>query len=146
MNKLHIIDRKSEVINGKHAVLFKAKHETIIYYSAYVNRTKFITESKKVLTNEKDPLIILDAIHATSQVFFLELLNIIQQNKNITDEEIEFFGDCFLWTNYKQWTSELINTTRKITKDLNISQLLAKQAVRQTNFWKNQLRNYEKAA
>jgi len=140
----NIIEKKKDAINGKHAVLYKAKRETITFYKAYLNRKIFSKDSEKVLNDKKDPFIILDTIHHYNTLIFAELLTRIQQNKNITTEEIDFFAECFLWTNFKQWTSELIKASRKIISNLNLIELLVKEAQRQRDYHEHLYKTYKK--
>jgi DNA-binding MarR family transcriptional regulator len=142
IKEFQLIERKTNVESGKYAVFFRAKPELTTYYKANIMREESIKEMEKVLNERKDPFLILDAIHTISQRCFIELLEIIQQNKNITKEEINFFGECFLWTSYKQYISKLIEESRKIITDININQLLLKQFARQIEFCKKQLKKY----
>ena len=58
---------------------------------------------------------------------FTKLLKHIQQNKDIIDEEINFLAECFLWANYKNLTSKLIEASHKIIDDLNITSIVKNQ-------------------
>jgi hypothetical protein len=83
------------------------------------------------LKETKDPLWGLDSLHVMNQVYFLELLNHIQQNKFITNKEVNFFIECFLWENYREWISKLVEASRKVLDNFDQAQSLKEQAKRQ---------------
>jgi hypothetical protein len=139
-----MIEKKEDVKNGRYTVLFKAIPQLVTEIKASVSRQELVNGLEPALDESKDPLVILDMIHAVSQVYFIGLLEEIQQNKNISTEKINFFEECFLWPNYKQYTSKLIEASRKIINDLNITQLLINQAKRQIRTAKEELKIYER--
>ena len=146
MTNIQTIEKKTDVESGKYPipVLYKATPELTTYIKASITREEVANKLELALNESKDPLILLEAIHASSQLYFIELLTQIQQNKNITNEEIYFFGECFLWASYKQYTSKLIEASRKIINDVNITQLLINQAKRQIIVYETILKIYEK--
>jgi hypothetical protein len=146
MVKLRVIEKKTDVESGKypHPVLYKAEPELTTYIKASLSREETANLLEPALNETKDPLILLEAIHVSSQLYFIELLTQIQQNKIVTNEEINFFAECFLWANYKQYTSKLIEASRKIINDLNITQSLINQAKRQIRISETVLKIYEK--
>jgi len=146
MTNLQIIEKKTDVESGKYPVpvLYKATPELTTYIKASITREEVANTLEPALNESKDPLRILEAIHASSQLYFIELLTQIQQNKIVTNEQISFFAECFLWANYKQYTSKLIEASRKIINDLNITQSLINQAKRQTRISETVLKIYEK--
>jgi len=146
MTKIRVIEKKTDVESGKYPipVLYKVVPALETYVKASITRTWFANRIELMLDETKDPFIILDAIHAASQDVFIELLKEIQQDISTTNEEIYFFGECFLWANYKKFVSKLIEASRKIINDLNITQLLINQAKRQIEVWKELLQIYEK--
>lgn len=145
MTKIRIIEKKT-VKNGEYPfpVLYKAESDLVVYVRANITRIWFANQIEAMLDETKDPLLILETIHAISQEGFIELLKIIQQDKSITNEKIYFFGECFLWTNYKKFISKLIEASRKIINNLNITQLLINQAKRQIKIYETILPIYEK--
>ena len=146
MTNLQIIERKTDVESGKYPypVSYKAEPGLITYVKASITREEVANGLEPALNETKDPLAVLELIHASSQLYFIDLLQRIQQNKNITNEEIYFFAECFLWANYKQYTSKLIEASRKIINDINITQSLINQAKRQIRIWPTILKVYEK--
>jgi hypothetical protein len=141
---IEIIEKKSDIMNGKYSVLFKAKPDLITYMKSKILEAKEISTLEPALNKTKDPLRILELIHLRSQVYFLDLLAEIQRNKNITDEEICLRAEYFLWSNYKESTFRLIEASRKIIDDINITQLLVTQAKRQRKDPREVLKFYEK--
>ena len=146
MINIKIIERKEDIKSRKYPVpvLYKATPELTTYVKARIAREEFANGLESALNETKDPLFLLDGIHATSQLYFIELLNQIQQNNITTDEQINFFAECFLWANYKQFTHKLIEASRKIINDLNITQLKIDQAKRLTIIYETMLKIYEK--
>lgn len=146
MTNLQIIERKADVESGKYPipVLYKAEPELTTYVKAIITREEVANTLEPALNETKDPIAVLEAIHASSQLYFIELLKRIQQNKNITNEEIYFFAECFLWANYKQFTYKLIDASRKIINDLNITKSLIDQSKRQIRVHEKCLKIYEK--
>lgn len=144
MKNLQLIEKKSDVKNGKHSVLFKAKPDLITYIKTIRLQKIEDNSLKPALDRTKDPLRILDLIHFRSQTYFLDLLTQIQQNKNITNEEIYLRAEYFLWSTYKESTSKLIEASCKIIDDININQLLINQAKRQRKDPEKVLKLYEK--
>ena len=146
MTNIQIIERKEDIESRKYPVpvLYKAIPELTTYIKASISREEITNMVEPALNECKDPLFLLDGIHATSQIYFLELLKQIQQNNINTNEQINFFAECFLWANYKQFTHKLINASRKIINDLNITQLLIDQAKRQITTYEEALKIYEK--
>lgn len=147
MTNLQIIERKTDVESGKYPipVLYKASPKLTIYMKSGISREEIANRMISALNETKDPLIILEEIHASSQECFIELLTAIQQNKIITNEEINFFAEYFLWANYKQYISKLLEASRKIVNNLNITQSLINQAKRQIKTSRILLKIYEKA-
>jgi hypothetical protein len=141
--KGQFVEKKSDIINGKHAVLFKAKPDFVTYIKTKMLEAKEISTMEPALSRTKDPLRILDMFHFRSQVYFLDLLTYIQQHKNITHEEIYLRADYFLWSIYKESTLRLIEASRKITDQIDITQLLVNQAKRQRKDPKKVLKLYE---
>jgi hypothetical protein len=144
MTNGQFIEKKSDIINGKHAVLFKAKPDFITYIKLKMLEAKEISTLEPALNRTNDPLRILDLIHFRSQTYFLDLLTQIQQKKNITNEEINLRAEYFLWSTYKQSTSQLIEASCKIIDKIDITQLLINQAKRQRKDPKKVLKQYEK--
>lgn len=146
MTHLQSIEKKIDVESGNYPypVYYKAEPELVTYIKANISRQEIANQLEPALNESKDPLVLLDAIHEISQAYFIELLTRIQENKNITNEEINFFGECFLWTNYKQYTSKLIEASRKITGDVNILQCLINQAEREIRTSEKALEIYHK--
>lgn len=144
MKNGQFIEKKSDVINGKHAVLFKAKPDFVTYIKTKILEAKEISTLEPALKRTKDPLRILDMIHFRSQVYFLDLLTRIQQKKNITNEEINLRAEYFLWSTYRESTSRLIEASCKIIDEIDITQLLKNQAKRQNRDPKEVLELYEK--
>ena len=145
MINLQIIEKKTDVESGKYPVpvLYKAKPNLITYVKASIARQEVIDNMDLMLNETKDPLFLLDAIHIFSQEGFINILQRIQQHKNITNEEIYFFAEIFLWANYKQFTYKLIQASRKIINNLNINQLLMNQAKRLTEIYATLLKHHE---
>jgi len=146
MTNLRIIEKKTDVESGKYPVpvLYKAKPNLVTYVKASMARREAANLFEPALNETKDPLMILDGIHVSSQLYFIDILQRIQEHKNMTNEEIYFFEEIFLWANYKQYTSKLIQASRKIINDLNITQLLIDQAKRQIIIYEKALKIYEK--
>jgi DNA-binding transcriptional regulator GbsR (MarR family) len=138
------IEKKSDIINGKHAVFFKAKPDFITFIKLQMLKAKEISSLEPALNRTNDPLRILDLIHFRSQTYFLDLLTQIQQNKNITSEEINLRAEYFLWSTYRESTSQLIEASCKIIDRIDITQLLINQAKRQRKDPKKVLKQYEK--
>jgi hypothetical protein len=146
MTSLQIIKKKTDVESGKYPVpvLYKAKPNLVLYIKASITREETLNMLEPALNETKDPLAVLEAIHASSELYFLDLLASIQQNNNITNEEIYFYAECFLWANYKQYTYKLIKASHKIINDLNITQSLINQSKRQIRIHTAALKIYEK--
>jgi transcription initiation factor IIE alpha subunit len=145
MTSLQIIKKKTDVESGKYPVpvLYKAAPKLTIYMKSEISEEEIANRMESALNETKDPLIVLEEIHASSQECFIELLTAIQQNKIITDEEINFFAEYFLWANYKQYISKLLEASRKMINNLDITQSLINQAKRQIKVNKILLKTYE---
>jgi hypothetical protein len=146
MTNLQTIEKKTDVESGKYPipVLYKATPELTTYVKATITRQEIINQTETALNETKDPLILLEAIHLSSELYFLELLTQIQQNKIVTNEQVNFFAECFLWANYRQITSKLIEASRKIINDINIPQISINQLKRQITVNERVLKIYEK--
>lgn len=146
MTNIQIIERKTDVESGKYPVpvLYKAAPKLTIYMKSRISEEEIAERMKSALDQTKDPLMVLEEIHDYSQECFIELLAAVQQNKIITNEEINFFAEYFLWANYKQYISKLIEASREIINDLDITQSLINQAKRQIRANKELLKIYEK--
>jgi DNA-binding HxlR family transcriptional regulator len=140
MTELQIIEKQTDIESKKYPVpvLYKATPTILMYTTARIARDEIANRIEPALDQSKDPLAVLEAIHTSSKLYFLDLLTIIKENKKITDKQIHFYEECFLWTPYKQYTSRLIQASRKIIDDLNIEQSLINQA-------KRHMRVFEKA-
>ena len=146
MTNLPIVEKKTDAESGNYPypVYYKAKPELVAYIKDNITREEIVNQLELALNETKDPLILLEAINANSQLYFIELLRRIQQNKNITNEEIYFFAEYFLWANYRRYTSKIIQTSPKIINDVNINQCLINQAKRQIRIYEKVLKIYEK--
>jgi len=133
MKEHQLIKKKADTESGKYPipVYYKATAALLTYIRASIQRQETIKRLEESLDYSKDPLLILEIIHVSSQLYFLDILRLIQNNENITNEEINFHANCFLWENYKQYTSKLIYASRKIIKTINIDQLESIQTKRQ---------------
>ena len=147
MTNIQIIERKEDVESGKYPVpvLYKATPELKTCIQASIAREEFVNGLEPALNACKDPLFLLDAIHAFSQLGFLDLLTYIQQNNIETNEfAINIFAEIAIWRYYKQFIHKLIDASRKIINDLNITQLRIDQAKRMITVYKTRLKSYEK--
>ena len=146
MTNIQIIERKEDIESRKYPVpvFYKATPELTTYINATMAREEFLNELEPCLNECKDPLFLLDGIHAFSQLGFIDLLTQIQQSNTATNDEINFFAEIFLWANYKQFIHKLIDASRKIINDLNITQLKKEQAKRQIIIYGTILKSYEK--
>lgn len=146
MTAIQIIEKKTDAESGKYPlpVLYKATPELTTYIKSSMSRQELANLIEPALNEAKNPLSILDAIHASSQLYFIELLAQIQQNKITTKEQINFFGECFLWANYKKYMLKLIEASCKIIKDLNITESLVNQAKREKRISEQTLKIYGK--
>lgn len=146
MVKIPVIERKEDNESGKYPipVLYRIISPLDTYVRSNILRTLFADQIETILDETKDPLFILDTIHALSQEGFVELLRRIQQSENISNEELYFFGECFLWANYKIFIARLMGASRKLKNELNIHQLLTKQAERQIWIYTKLLQSYKK--
>jgi hypothetical protein len=145
--KIQVIERKVDVQSGKYPypVLYKATPELTTYINACIVREKIANDLEPAINETKDPLCLLDTIHAFSQVGFLQLLTYIQKNNIQTHEfAINIFAEFAIWRYYKQFIHKLIDASRKIINDLNITQLLIEQAKRQITIYEVALKTYEK--
>lgn len=146
MVKIPIIERKEDIKSGKYPVpvLYRIISPFDTYVKAKIMRTEFADGIEEMLDEAKDPLIILDAIHTFSHTGFIELLTEIQERDKITNDELYFFGECFLWGNYKILIARLMGESRKMKNELNILQLLINQAERQIEVYTKALQIYKK--
>ena len=146
MTNLQTVEKKTDIESGKYPVpvLYKSTPELTTYVKTTMARQEFGDQMEDSLNETKDPLFLLDAIQAVSQEGFVGLLRKIQQNIIVTNEEINFFAECFIWANYKQLTSKLIEASRKTINNFNINQLLTEQAKRQITIHEELLKSYEK--
>jgi len=135
MEKHQLIERKEDIESGQYPVPVyrKATSGFVTFIEASMETRKFANSIEMMLDEANDPLIILDAINILNQECFISILEQIQQNEKITNGEINFLADCFLWEPYKQFTSKLIQASRRKIKDINIKQSLIDQPKRLKN-------------
>jgi len=146
MTNLRYVEKKTDVESGKYPypVFYKVDPDVNSSIKTNIVREEIANGLEPALNESKDPLFLLDGIHANSQLYFIDLLRRIQQDKNATNEDIYFWAEYFLWSAYKQYTYKLIQASRKIINDLNINQLLINQAKRQIEIFQTALKIYEK--
>jgi hypothetical protein len=96
-----------------------------------------------MIDETKDPLMIYDMVNQFCQIFFIQILKEIQDNKKIDYVELEYLEENFLWYNYKYFTTYLIAASFKIIDKINIDQLLVEQAMRQKEIFEQALKHYE---
>ena len=135
-----------DVKSGKYPVpiLYKAPPKFAEYIQILISKEEAANHLVLALNETRDPLAILDLIHASSQIFFLEMIEIIRQHKNFPEEKVSILEDTFLWAPYKEYTFKLIEASHKIIDEFNITQLLINQAKRQIEVSKMCLETYEK--
>lgn len=145
MVKIPLIERKEDVESGKYPipVFYRIKSPFDTYVNAKLSRERFADHIEEMLAETKDPLVILDVIHVLSHERFVELLKEIQERDKISNNELFFFGECFLWGNYKILITRLMGESRKLKNELNIPQLLINQAERQTEVYTKALQIYK---
>ena len=145
MTDSRIIERMRDIRSGKYPVpiLYKAVPEVADYVRTLILQEEAANHLVLALDETKDPLAILDAIHATSQIFFLDIINEIQQDKNISEEKINIFADTFILRPYREYTLKLIKASQKMIDEFNVNQLLINQAKRQIEVSKTCLEIYE---
>lgn len=147
MLKLQLIERKVDNESGKYPipVLYQAQPELINYVKSSMLREEFSQKVDAMLEETKDPLMILEVIHTYSQTAFLKLMEEIKNNKKMTPEEIEFFEENFIWANYKHFTFDLINATKKMVNELDFNKLLVAQAKRGKEISEELIKGYDEA-
>lgn len=125
MTNLRAAERKTDTESGEYPipVLYKATPEFITHIVSSKGRKEIIDTIEPALTESKDPLAILDGIHASSEAYFVTLLREIQNNKITTGQAINYYAECFLWANYRHLTSKLIEESRKIINEIDINKL-----------------------
>src|SRR5665648_541916 len=116
MVKAEVVERRVDNDSGKYPipVLYKAKPVLLAYTKSSLLREEFSEKVETMLQETKDPLVILEVIHEYSQLGFLRLLGEIKSNRKISDEQIDFFEEVFLWSSYKSFMFDLVEATRKI--------------------------------
>jgi hypothetical protein len=128
-----LIEKRSDIQNGKYAVLFRVKPELMHYVKNGILRRRIADDMENLLSETKgDPLPILELIHENNQLYFLDLLERIQRNKNMPDEQIQYFTDIFLLAPYRQWTTKLIEASLKTIDKIDINQAVLEHLKRQT--------------
>jgi hypothetical protein len=127
-----LVERKVDNESGKYPVpvLYRAEPELLAHTKSSLLREDFAENVYAMLKETNDPLMILEVIHDYSQLTFLHILEQVKLKKDISDEEIEFLEEIFLWSNYKSFTFELVEATRRIAESLDVNQLLVAQAKR----------------
>jgi DNA-binding MarR family transcriptional regulator len=140
-----LVERKTDNESGKYPipVLYRAESELLAYMKSSLLREDFAENVNAMLKETNDPLKILEIIHDYSQLAFLHILEQMKRKKDISDEEIEFLEEIFLWSNYKSFTFELVEATRRIAESLDINQLLVAQAKRVRMTVEETLRKYK---
>ena len=133
LQEIPIVERKEDVESGKYPVpvLYRIISPFDTYVNAKVFRERFADDIEEMLDETKDPLVILDIIHTFSHTGFVQLLTEIKERDEISNNELCFFGECFLWGNYKILIARLMGESRKLKNELNILQFLKNQAERQ---------------
>ncbi len=146
MLKLRIIEKKKDTESGEYPfpVFYKTVPTLETYINACIERTILSKKLEPALLHAKDPLVVLDAIHISSQTYFTELISLMKENKKLSDEAIYFFGECFLWENYKRYTLELIKASQKIVDEINMHEAYVNQAKRFVRVYSKLIKAYEK--
>ena len=146
MVKIQIIERKTDIESGKYPVpvLYKAVPNLMMYIDSSKMKEEFAKAVEPMLEESKDPLDILEMIHLISQTTFIQILEVIRKDKNITWDDIDYFSECYLWSTYKHFTMELIRATSKIIHNIDIDQLLVTQAKRQKEISERLIAAYQK--
>jgi hypothetical protein len=146
MTKNQLIERDDKkIINGKHAILYKAESHTLSYIELSKLDEQFSNNIDTILEETKNnPLIILDMIHQLNQLAFLIILEKIQKNKETTTwEDVEYLEDIYMEIHYQILTRMLMKATIKIIDKIDIEQIQISTAKMQKEFWEIIMRNYE---
>ena len=143
--KISVVERKEDVESGKYPVpvLYRLVSAFVTYVNAKLLREQFVDKIEGILDETKDPLVILDMIHAFSHTGFVHLLEEIKERDEITNDELFFFGECFLWGHYKILIARLMGESRKLKNELNVPLLLKNQAERQIEVYTAALQIYK---
>jgi DNA-binding MarR family transcriptional regulator len=141
MLKNTTITRKRDVESGRYPipVLYRAHPELLEHLELRRMRKYFSSNIDATLKEaNNDPLLILDSIHAWSQIMFLRMLEQIQKDKKMPMKEFYDRIELYLWINYEYFTENLLLATAKIIDKIDIKQLIISETKRQE---KNPIRN-----
>ena len=133
LESLKLIDRHEDDESGKYPipVLYQATTDLIEFARTirFVEETRNLIES--ALMESKDPLWLLEGIHAYSQVSFIQILNELKEKRNMSKDELEYIEQLYLQTPYTFLMNSLIKASRKIIDEIDFDKLLVSQVKRQ---------------
>ncbi len=145
MTKNQLIEKKTDTLNGKYAVLYKAESDTVSFIELFKLNEEFAKNIETMLDETKNnPLIILDMIHQLNKQAFVIIIEKIQKNKQkITKEEREYLEDVFLDLINKILTRILMKATIKRIDNIDIKQMEISYAKKQNELWEKVAKRYE---
>jgi DNA-binding HxlR family transcriptional regulator len=113
--ELHWVERKEDTESGEypHPVLYRANHLTVSYATYIKSVFDNADEMETRLKETKDPLQILNDFHKINQYYFTLFLIKIQESKYITQKQLDFMANLFLYSPYKIYTQNLITAIAK---------------------------------
>jgi hypothetical protein len=143
--KLKLMERKEDRESGEYPIpVFYKLDSTFIndFIKQNSMRKVFSDNIGEMIDETKDPLMIYDMVNAFCQVFFIQILKEIQNNKKIDNEELEYLEEMFLWYNFRYFTSALISASFKIIDKIDVNQLLLEQVIRQKEISELAIKRY----
>jgi len=125
MVRAKVVERQVDNKSGKYPfpVFYRATPMLLAYTKSSLLREDFSQMVDAMLHETKDPLKILEVIHAYSDLGFLFLLKAIKNNENVTDEGVDFFEEVFLFSSYRSFIFDLVEASRRVLDNLDLEKL-----------------------
>jgi len=146
LERQKLINRIEDDESGKYPrpVYYRAIPELVTASHAGIMIEEASQHIEPALRESKDPLMLLDGIHAANSGFIAGILSQLKGWDNIFEYDWDWRLELFVWHPYRVFTYNLVVATKKIINEIDIQKLLIEQAKRNIRIAEMTLERLEK--
>lgn len=127
LKEIKAIEKTVDIESGKYPypVYYKAKDNFLAQIKILIITEQEKQEIEKIIRDpKKTPLDVLDQINTKNNSLLLLALKNYKENKNASEDIINFVLEIAVWNPYKILTSYLIESSKKIIEEIDVDELI----------------------
>jgi DNA-binding transcriptional ArsR family regulator len=132
LRKLKLAQLKVDYESGKYPEphYYKAEPELVTYSEAKIRTLELSEHIEPSLLESRDPLMLLEIIHLSSEANLELLLRQMKEEKNLSESKMSFLAELFVWEPFIVLSWKLLESTRKIVDEIDFTKLQKDQVKR----------------